>query len=151
MNLVRTSSDNQDFITLIKQLDTALAEIDGAEHAFYNQFNKTDNIKHVVVAYENESPVACGAIKEYNANIVEVKRMFTLPDKRGKGIASLVLKELEKWASELSYNKCVLETGKRQPDAVQLYQKNGYKVIPNYGQYAGIENSICFEKELNNT
>ena len=49
---------------------------------------------------------------------------------------------------ELSCEKCILETGKRQPEAIELYKKNGYRIIPNYGQYAGIENSVCFEKEV---
>ena len=79
---------------------------------------------------------------------MEIKRMYTLPDRRGKGIASQVLRELENWASELSYRKCILETGKKQPEAIRVYQKNGYQIIPNYGQYAGIENSLCFEKEI---
>jgi GNAT superfamily N-acetyltransferase len=74
--------------------------------------------------------------------------MYTLPGKRGRGIASRILNELEKWAAELSYNKCILETGNRQPEAIMLYQKNGYNRIPNYGQYQGIENSVCFEKEI---
>ena len=77
---------------------------------------------------------------------MEVKRMFTLPESRGKGIATKVLNELENWASELGYAKCMLETGKRQPEAVRLYQKNGYKQIPNYGQYINMDNSVCFEK-----
>jgi len=79
---------------------------------------------------------------------MEVKRMYTLPESRGKGISSKVLGELEKWATELSCKKCILETGKKQPEAIGLYKKNGYEVIPNYGQYAGIENSVCFEKDL---
>ena len=79
---------------------------------------------------------------------MEIKRMYTSPESRGKGIASSVLSELEGWASELSYEKCILETGKKQPEAIGLYEKNGYKTIPNYGQYAGIENSLCFEKHL---
>jgi putative acetyltransferase len=149
MQLVRTNSDNPDFITLVKLLDADLAKRDGEDHSFYHQFNKIDTIKHAVVAYENGKPVACGAIKEYNKDAVEVKRMYTLPDMRGKGIASKILNELEIWAAELSYKRCVLETGKRQPEAIQLYKRNGYKPIPNYGQYAGIENSVCFEKKLN--
>ena len=79
---------------------------------------------------------------------MEVKRMYTIPASRGKGVAGKVLTELEKWATELSYKKCVLETGKRQPEAIELYKKNGYKLISNYGQYAGIENSVYFEKEM---
>ena len=74
--------------------------------------------------------------------------MYTLPESRGKGIATRILTELEIWASELSFKKCVLETGKRQPEAIVLYKKNSYKQIKNYGQYVGIENSLCFEKEL---
>ncbi len=149
MQLVRTNSDNPDFISLVKLLDADLAKRDGEDHSFYHQFNKIDTIKHAVVAYENGKPVACGAIKEYNKDAVEVKRMYTLPNMRGKGIASKILNELEIWAAELSYKRCVLETGKRQPEAIQLYKRNGYKPIPNYGQYAGIENSVCFEKKLN--
>ena len=103
-------------------------------------------MKQVVVAYENEIPVGCGAIKPYQENTMEVKRMYVHPNQRGKGIAREILTELEKWAGELSYTKCILETGKKQRDAINLYTKNGYFTIPNYGQYAGIETSICFEK-----
>ena len=145
---MRTNSDNPDFIGLVKHLDLDLAERDGLEHSFYAQFNKIDKIKYVVVAYENDLPVGCGAIKEYQPDTMEIKRMYTMPDQRGKGIASQVLRELEIWASELSYTKCILETGKAQPEAIGLYEKNGYQIIPNYGQYAGIENSLCFEKDV---
>jgi putative acetyltransferase len=148
IRLLRTNSDNQDFIELVKCLDADLAERDGKDHPFYAQFNKIDKIKFVVVAYEDGKPVACGAIKEFSPEVMEVKRMYTSPESRGKGIASKVLTELENWAFELSYKKCILETGKKQPEAIGLYKKNGYEVIPNYGQYAGIENSVCFEKNL---
>jgi len=148
IRLIRTDSDNKDFIQLVKQLDAELAILDGDEHAFYAQLNKTDKIKHVIVAYENDKPISCGAIREYSPTIMEVKRMYTIPESRGKGIATKVLNELEKWTTELAYQKCILETGKRQPDAIWLYQKNGYKMIPNYGKYVEMENSVCFEKEI---
>ena len=148
IKIVRTDSDNQDFIKLVKCLDADLAERDGKDHSFYNQFNKIDKIKNVVVAYENGNPIGCGAIKEYTSKTMEIKRMYTSPGSRGKGIATKVLSELEIWATELSCEKCILETGKRQPEAIGLYKKNGYKLIPNYGQYAEIDNSLCFEKEM---
>lgn len=150
VNIIKTNSGNKDFIELVKYLDADLAKKDGAEHSFYAQFNKVDSIKYVVVAYENGKPIGCGAIKEYNSNTMEIKRMYTLPESRGKGIATKVLRELELWAIELCFENCILETGKRQPEAIGLYKKNGYKLIPNYGQYAGIENSVCFEKEMTN-
>jgi len=148
LTLTRTDSDNSDFIQLVRLLDADLATRDGNEHSFYAQFNKIDKIRHVVVAFENNLPVGCGAIKSYDLQTMEVKRMYTLPEHRGKGIAKNILKELEKWAAELSCNKCILETGKRQPEAIELYQRSGYTIIPNYGQYAAIENSVCFEKQL---
>ena len=144
----RTNAENVEFAELVAKLDKLLAELDGREHDFYNQYNKTDTIKHVVVAYSGELPVACGAIKEFGTETMEVKRMFTADSHRGKGVATQVLAELEIWALELGYSKCILETGKRLPDAVRLYQKNGYLPIPNYGQYVAMENSICFEKKL---
>ena len=148
IKIIRTDSGNRDFIELVKWLDADLAEKDGSEHSFYAQFNKLDKIKYVLVAYEDGKPMGCGAIKEYAPGIVEIKRMYTSPESRGKGIATKILTELEIWATELSYKKCILETGKKQPDAIALYKKNGYKLILNYGQYAGIENSLCFEKEM---
>ncbi|MEO5600913.1 MAG: GNAT family N-acetyltransferase [Cyclobacteriaceae bacterium] len=148
INIHRTTSDNPDFIKLVKLLDADLAIRDGEEHSFYAQFNKIDKIRYVVLAFENKVPIGCGAIKEFTMDSMEVKRMFVSPDGRKKGMATKILSELEKWASELSYTKCVLETGKKQPEAIALYKKNKYKIIPNYGQYAGKENSICFEKKM---
>ena len=148
LRLLRTDSSHPDFIELVRHLDADLAERDGEDHSFYAQFNKIDKIKYAIVAYEDERPAGCGAIKEYSPDTMEVKRMYTSPENRGKGIASKVLSELELWASELSYAKCILETGKRQPEAIALYNKRGYQVIPNYGQYADVEDSVCFEKKI---
>ncbi len=148
IKITRTTSTNPDFVELVKELDAHLAVIDGNEHLFYAQFSKTNLLNYVVVIYENNKPIGCGALKKYAQNALEIKRMYTVPDSRGKGIASRVLIELELWATELSFKKCVLETGMRQQEAIGLYTKNGYKRIPNYGQYAGIANSVCFEKEI---
>lgn len=148
IQIIRTDSENKDFIELVKYLDADLAKRDGDEHSFYAQFNKIDSIKFALVAYENEKPVACGAIKEFGPDTMEIKRMYVNPKNRGKGIATKILSALEIWAIELSFPKCILETGKKQPEAIHLYEKNGYKLIPNYGQYAGVENSLCFQKEM---
>lgn len=148
ITLKRTDSHDEDFQHLVVNLDRYLHEVDGHEHAFYAQFNKTDGLKYVVVAYMDGHAVACGAIKPYSESTMEVKRMYVDGEVRGQGIATLVLQELERWALELAMQTCVLETGARQADAVRLYQKNGYHLIPNYGQYQGVENSVCFEKEI---
>lgn len=148
LQLQRIHSDHPDFRTLVALLDQDLAIRDGDEHAFYAQFNKVDLIRHCVLGYLDHEPVACGAIRALDDQSMEVKRMFVRPEYRGKGYAGQVLAELERWAAELGYHRCVLETGKMQPEAIALYLKSGYRIIPNYGQYAGVENSVCMEKTL---
>ncbi len=145
---LRTNSDNPDFQKLVVALDAYLRILDGDDHLFYAQLNKTDSIKHVIVVYQNGEPIGCGAIRHYSEDTVEVKRMYVLENQRGKGIASTILNELENWAKELSYKKCILETGKKQVEAIKLYHKAGYIVIENYGQYKNMESSVCFEKIL---
>jgi putative acetyltransferase len=148
ITIKRTNSENNDFRELVKELDFDLKIRDGEDHVFYAQLNKIDTIKYALVAYEDDVPVGSGAIRPYSNDAVEVKRMYVRAGKRGQGIASIILKELENWGLELGYKKCMLETGKRQPEAIQLYKKNNYKMIPNFGKYENVENSVCFEKEL---
>lgn len=148
VRISKTNSANPDFIALVQQLDADLAARDGDEHAFYHQFNSIQQLGHVVVLYDDNAAVACGAFKALEPGTVEIKRMYTLPSHRSKGHASRILEALEAWAQEENYSISVLETGKRQPEAIALYQKKGYSIIPNYGQYAGVENSVCFEKKL---
>jgi len=144
----RINSDDKDFQELVTELDRELEMRDGDEHPFYSQFNKTDKIKQVIIAYDQDIAVGCGALKEYSNDTMEVKRIFVRLNKRGLGIASKILNELENWSKELGYRKCILETGKKQPEAIQLYKKNQYQLIPNYGPYEDVENSVCFVKEL---
>ena len=146
--LKRTNSDDIDFISLVVLLDQDLKIRDGEDHTFYNQFNKIDKIKHVIVFYENDVAVGCGAFREKESDTVEVKRMFVNPDYRKRGIAAAVLKELENWAAELNYTYTILETGKKQPEAISLYQKSGYTIIPNYPPYEEMDNSVCMKKTL---
>jgi GNAT superfamily N-acetyltransferase len=145
---MRTNADHPDFITLVQLLDADLAIRDGADNAFYAQFNTIDTLRYAVVAYVAGEAVGCGALKPFGADAMEVKRMYSSPTFRGRGVATRVLTELETWAAELAYAKCVLETGRRQPEAIALYEKLGYRRIPNYGQYAEVENSLCFAKAL---
>lgn len=148
MKILRTNSAHPGFIQLVQQLDAYLHEVDGTEHEFYAQFNKIDYLSEVVLVFDEEQAVACGAFRQLEVSTVEIKRMFTHKAYRNKGLASLVLRDLEVWAAECGFSACVLETGKRMPDAIQFYLKNGYELIPNYGQYVGVENSLCFKKKV---
>jgi len=144
----KTNSDNTDFRKLVAELDADLKIRDGEDHVFYAELNKIDKIKYVIVAYDGKLPVGCGAIRDYSDDMMEVKRMYVVPDRRGLGIATAILKHLEKWTADLNYKKCLLETGKNQPEAIALYKKNKYQIVPNFGKYENVENSICFEKVL---
>jgi putative acetyltransferase len=105
-------------------------------------------LKNAIICCEDEIAIAIGAYKEYDSETAEMKRMYTLPEHRGKGIASKILTELEIWAKEENYKFAILETGFMQTDAISLYQKLGYTFTENYGQYSGVENSICMKKSL---
>ncbi len=146
--LKRTNSDNPDFQRLVGELDKYLAIRNGDSNNFFVQFNQIDQIKHVMLVYEDEHAVGCGAMKEYDPNTMEIKRMFVPIGNRGKGIATTALNELERWAKELGYSKCILETGDDMNEAIGLYKKCNYKIIPNYGQYENVADSICLEKEI---
>lgn len=145
----RTNSDNVDFQNLVLELDKDLANKNGDKNEFFAQYNKIDHIKNVVVAYDFDGiAVGCGAMKEYEKGVMEIKRMFVIEDKRGNGIAGIILLELQLWVKELGYKKCILETGDKMIEAIGLYKKNDFQIIPNYGQYAHVESSICFEKKI---
>ena len=146
--ITRTNPKNKDFLMLVHLLDEELTLRDGEDHGFYDQYNSVEHIRYAVVTYEDGNPIACGAMKKNAPKTIEIKRMYVIPNLRGRGLATKILSALEDWAKELDYERCILETGKRQPEAIQLYQNKGYERIPNYGQYTDIDNSLCFKKEL---
>lgn len=148
LSLIKTNSDSSDFRSLVVALDADLQARYGEQQSFFSQFNKLDHIHHVIVAYENNQPVGCGAFKEYELGVAEIKRMYVKPELRGKGIAAEILSALEQWAKEEGFKTSILETAIKQPEAIRLYEKCGYTRIPNYGQYIGVEISLCMQKQL---
>lgn len=148
MTIHRTDSHSSDFKNLVRSLDATLAHHNGDNDDFFAQFNKIDTIKNCIIAYIDEVPAACGAFKELSEDTVEIKRMFTNPEFRKRGLGSSIVGELENWAKELGYKKAVLETSKDLTNAISVYEKSGFQRIPNYGQYVGVDSSVCFEKRL---
>lgn len=144
----RTDASDSAFQELVRLLDADLAVRDGDEHAFYHQFNGLEGLDRVVVLHGESGAMACGAMKEFDSESLEVKRMYTRPECRGRGMAGKVLRALETWAREDGFTRIVLETGKRQPEAIALYEKYGYRGTDNFGPYIGVDNSVCFEKMI---
>ena len=145
MQLIRTNSDNPDFKKLSALFDEYLIDIDGEEKDFFAFYNNVQ-LDTVLVVYENSEVVGCGAFKKFDEHTAEIKRMFVHPNHRNKGIAKFVLNELELWANDLGFTSFILETSPKLTSAIALYEKTGYLLIPNYGQYIGVENSICMKK-----
>lgn len=145
--LVRTNSEHLEFKKLVKLLNSDLAARDGEHHPL-SQFNAIDGIGHVVLALENNKGIGCGAISQYDPDTMEIKRMYVSPNFRGKGIATSILSELEKWAEQLGSSQCVLFMGSNQPEAARLYESYGYSKIENYGKLVEIADSQCFLKEI---
>lgn len=148
IQFIRTNSTHLDFKQLVLLLDADLKIRDGEDHDFYHQFNGIENLHHVILVYLHGKILGCGALKRYDPQSFEIKRMYVVKSNRGQGLASQMLTELENWSRELGIEKCILETGINQQEAIGLYRKNEYHQIDNYGQYAGVEASLCFEKQL---
>jgi GNAT superfamily N-acetyltransferase len=145
--LVKDTSENPDFQKLTRQFDDFLVEIDGDEKDFFAQYNQI-YLDHVIIYYAGGQAVGCGAFKPYEGDVAEIKRMFVLPEQRGKGIAGAIVNELEQWAKASGFNYCILETSNKLTSAISLYQRCGYIVIPNYGQYQDVASSVCMKKSI---
>jgi putative acetyltransferase len=148
MMIKRTDSNDPGFLSLINELDKDLWDRYEELQHIYSRYNKVPDLPTVVVAYENDQPVGCGCYKPFDDTSVEIKRMFVVPAKRGSGVAPAILNELHQWAKELGYTNAVLETGTKQHEAIRFYQREGYTITENYGQYTGMETSICMKKTL---
>ena len=148
IKFIRTTSEDADFRKMVYALDEDLNLRNGDIQRQYDQYNKIDRIKHAMVIYFDDKPVGCGCFKKFDDEMVEMKRMFVLPEMRGKQLAARMLQELEKWAIEEGNTVAVLETGRRQVEAQRLYSIAGYFRTENYGQYIGMEDSICYRKVL---
>lgn len=146
--IIRTASDDPDFRILVTQLDAELREMYAELMDVYDQHNIIEQIDTVVVAYLDDQAVGCGCFRKIDAETAEIKRMFVSPAARGKSISKLILHELEIWGCQSGFKNFVLETDTKNLDAHYLYQKAGYRIIPNYGPYAELSSSISMGKQL---
>lgn len=85
-----------------------------------------------IVGYEEGTAICCGGIKRLDQEACELKRMYVIPEARGRGVARMLLAALETRARELGYTIARLDTGPKQPGARHLYESAGYISIPNY-------------------
>ena len=148
IKVVKTTSENPDFIFLIGTFDAYLWDRYPELKKEYWGNNLIEFNANVLIVYLEEKPVACGCFKKYNKESVELKRMFVLPEARGLGLAQLVIKELEAEAKNQGFEVLILETLYKQIEAINLYQKTGFKIVENYEPYVGLLNSVCMSKSI---
>ena len=147
----RSDNSNPDFKKFCEELDKEFwVRYPDSQHNF-QQHNTVNEFARIIVVYDDKAAIGCGCYrpaKEFNA--VEIKRMYVRPERRGAGIARMILSELEIWAGQEGYEQSILETGINQPEAIALYRRSGYRLIPNYPPYVDVSESICMKKELPN-
>jgi putative acetyltransferase len=137
--------------TLIRALNAELDERypeEGANHFRLDPDEVAPGRGVFLVAYADGTAVGCGATRLNDLHTAEIKRMYVLPQWRGRGIAGAVLTALENHARELGARQLVLETGDRQPESLAVYRRAGFREIPRFGEYLDSPLSVCMGKTL---
>lgn len=150
MDFHRTDGKNEDFIENCRLLDMDLDRRVGKKikRDKYKKYNRLDDIKQAIVVYEDGKAIGGGAIRRYDEESVELKRVFIHTEYQGRGIGSKLVLLLIEWAMELGYKKMILETGELLVESCAVYKKLGFLVIPNYGPYVNMPESLCMAKKL---
>ncbi len=150
MRFVDTDGGSRDFIGLCRELDAYLNELVGGEEnrAQYLPYNQLEGIHDVVLAYDGGRPVGCAGFQRYDGECAEVKRVYVRKEYRGLGISKEIMKRLEQKAKQKGYSFLILESGEPLVEAMALYRRIGFQVIPNYGQYQDMPESVCMKKKL---
>lgn len=150
MDFIRTDGKNRDFIENCRLLDIDLDRRVGKkiQRDKYNKFNQLNEIQEAIIVYEDNKVIGGGAIRRYDNENIELKRMFVHTEYQGRGIGSKLVSLLIEWAKELGYERIILETGELLAESCAVYKKLGFEVIANYGPYINMPESLCMAKNL---
>lgn len=149
MELKFVDVENEDLLALVAELDIYFHSNWGRVAEQYSQYHQLSGMACAVVAYIDGSPAGCGCWRAFDPVTAEIKRMYVRPAFRRQGVAGAVIAALEQHAASSGCHRAVLETGSDMPDALSFYEKQGYRIVPNYGDFVGDEICACMEKFLN--
>lgn len=144
----RFDSLNKDYKMLMQSFDAELRETYGTHQDEADKQNVFEEAINIVLVAYNERIVGCGGYKPHHENTAEIKRVYVLPEYRGKGIGIGLMDEIEQWAKEDGFKHLILETGDQQHEAIALYRKIGYYDIPKYVPYLDSPVSVCLKKDI---
>lgn len=149
INTIDADHSHPDFAALTTLLDNELSAVYGADvMQTYNPHNLPQGIFRAVIVYCDGEPSACGGIRRFNDDSVEIKRMFVRPERRRLGLGEIVMRRLETLAAADGFTRAVLETASDMTSALSLYHKRGFVRTENYGPYADDPLCVCMEKRL---
>lgn len=150
MEFRRTNGKDKDFIENCRLLDMDLDRRVGKEikRDKYTKYNQLDEIQEAIVVYKDNKAIGGGAIRKYDDENIELKRIFVHTNYQGQGIGSKLVSLLIEWAIELGYKRMILETGELLVESCAVYKKLGFEIIPNYGPYINMPESLCMAKNL---
>lgn len=146
MELRFVDAADADFALLAKKLDDYYFTLVGDVHLRYAKYNDPALFGCRVVAYMDGQPVGIGAWKRANEQTAEVKRIYVEPEARRQGVATAVIRAVERDLAAHGYTRIILETAPMTEDSASLYLGLGYRKIDYYGSPAGAANCLCFEK-----
>jgi len=147
MRLCWVTGIHEDFLTLAHELDNHLRQVNGDRQVCYEAYNQMNAQIEVALLYDNDAPIACGALRLHGQDQAEVKRMYVRPAYRHRGLAKQLLATLEARAYEHGCDRLFLETSPLMLDAVALYHSYGFTEIPKYGPYCNLP-SLCLGKPV---
>ena len=136
-------------VALIRELDAELSQsyTPAQMHGLHPGVESDPRLRFFLLELGGEV-IGCGALRELEPGVAELKRMFVRPAHRGRGYSRELLAQLERVAAEVGVQRLRLETGAPQRAALSLYRTSGYIDIPVYGEYSESLTSICMEKTL---
>lgn len=149
LTLERVAADSADALRLMEAMWAEVDQLYGNTGSTpFKLAGMDDSRAAFVIAHDASGAVGCAALRPLAKKRAEIKRMYVAPAARRKGVAREMMRALEEIARESGFSEIWLETGLRQPAAIQLYESLGYKRIAAFGDYKDDPMSICFGKTL---
>ena len=148
MESIITNEKDERFIELTKELDNEYFQLHGDVVLKYQDYNDLNDPHIVMLALNWGKPIACASFRLFDKDTIEIRRVYVKKRYRKKGIAYKLVKQLEKLAMEENFKYSVIETGKENIAAINLYKKLDYEIVDNFGMFEGDDLCICMKKQF---
>lgn len=143
------STDNPELKDLVAELNSFFIKEWGEDvNTSYANHHQLSSMQEAIVAYVEGTPVGCGCWKLLDKETPEIKRMYVKEEYRGTPVVTEILRNLEETIKKQGFKQMVLETGSEMKGAIRFYEKAGFKIVPNFGEFIDDALCVCLRKEL---